>query len=502
MKKIIFSYGLLIFIGLQSSWSQDLLVASASDMNVDFRPSGTVANQIKHIRWGTTKNLLEGVTITWRSVGTADMIRWGYTTAFEQGTFNGVARAGYEDTFFNYTFPVLNSNATIYYGLFDSNDNSWTTEKTFATAPPLNTTNFSFIATGDSRGGADVWQAISNLANAQQTELTIFNGDIVADAGDSAQWNDWFDAGTAFLEKNIILHAQGNHDALSTPTYLNNFELPKSIPGSGTELYYAVNYGNAVFISLNSETPDETAQYNWLLSTLQANVNTRWKVISFHKPFYTMGPHTGEMDDYFSTWWKAFDDYGVDLILTGHDHMYERAKPINRNVSTTAPVTNYGSGPSDGRCQIVCGGAGAGLTQLSDGWFLESYKESHNFCKFDVTQNTMCGTVYDENSLVIDSFCIDKGPLGTESHKVAFFPIKIVPNPATGLFKIEYNSPNTGNVDINVYDMNGKMIDTSKAKKTTTDFTHSYDAGKLQSGVYVIEVEMESQKDRALLIRK
>lgn len=499
MKKIIFYCNFMIFIGIQQNVSQTAFFSGANP----FTPvSENAINQIKHIRWGTSKNPLEGLTITWRSVGSADMIIWGYTSALEQGTFPGVGRSGYEDTFFDYKFPTVNANATIYYQLFDSSDNSWTPVKTYATAPPLNTASFSFIATGDSRGGPDVWQAISNLAHAQQTDFTIFNGDMVRDAGVSAEWNEWFDAGANFLSKNLVLHALGNHDALSVPNYLNNFELPKSTPVNGTELYYAVNYGNAILITLDSEIPEDEDQYNWLITTLQNNVNKRWKIISFHKPFYTVGPHIGEMDDYFPTWWKAFDDYGVDLLLTGHDHMYERAKPINRNVSTTQPMTTYGTGPNQGRCQIVCGGAGAGLTELSSGWYIEAFKHSHNFCKFDVTQDSLCGKVYDENGIVIDSFCINKNPLATNSEQTKYFPIRLVPNPVTDVFRVEYNSPNMGEVKIHIYDLNGKVLDTKTTAKAISDFSYSYDAGALQSGVYIIEVEMSAQKDHALMIVK
>lgn len=498
MKKIIILCSFIFFIGTQKNVSQTAFVP---ETNPIYTESGLVINQIKHIRWGTDKNPLDGLTITWRSTGTSDMIKWGYTTAFEQGTFPGVARNGYEDKFFDYKFPVVNANAIIYYQLYDSSDQSWSAQKTYATAPPLNTTNFSFIATGDSRGGATVWNAISNLANAQQGDFTLFNGDMVRDAGISDEWNEWFDAGATFLEKNLVLHALGNHDALSIPNYLNNFVLPKSA-ANGTELYYAVPYGNAIIISLNSESPDDSAQYNWLITTLQANANKRWKIISFHKPFYTIGPHIGEMDDYFDTWWKAFDDYGVDLILTGHDHMYERAKPINRNVSTTSPVATYGSGSGQGRCQVVCGGAGAGLTELSSGWYIESFKHSHNFCKFDVTQNTLCGKVYDENNAVIDAFCINKDPLSTDAEQTKFYPIRLIPNPVTDVFRIEYNSPNTGEIRINIFDINGKAIENKNASKTLEDFTFSYDAAHLQAGVYIVEVAMQNQKDHALMIVK
>ncbi len=474
----------------------------SSDICFDLELLGNDGSQLKHIRWGTTKNPLEGLTITWRDTGTSDLIKWGYTISYEQGTFPGISRTGYTDTFFNYTFPTVNPNSTIYYQLFDSQNNTWTVQKTFQTSPPINTDAFSFVAFGDSRGGIDVWQTISNLTNSKLPDFTVFNGDIVSDANITSQWDDWFDYGKTFLEKNLVLHALGNHDALSVPNYLNNFELPKSTPVTGTELYYAVPYGEAVFISLDSEIPNDVAQYNWLVSTLQANASKKWKIVFFHKPFYTIGPHIGEMDSYFNTWWKAFDDYGVDLILNGHDHMYERSKPINRNISLTSPVASYGSQPYEGRCEIVCGGAGAGLTDPSTAWFIESFKKSHNLCNFDVTPTSLCGTIYDNNNIIIDAFCISKPLLSTNDQKQVFYPIKIMPNPVANFFRIYYTSPNIGDVKISMFDLNGKIIESKTSNKLYSEFTFEYDATNLASGVYSVEIEMDNQKDHSLLIKK
>lgn len=479
-----------------------LLVLSFQNLTFAQIVTDKLIPQVKHIRWGTNDSPLDGITVTWSSIGKSDLIKWGYTANLEQGNFNGIARQGYADTFFNYYFPKLNPNSTLYYQIYDSKNEVWTETKTFRTAHDLNTTQFSFIATGDSRSGAVVWNQISDLAKSKNSDFTVFNGDIVRDAAITSEWDEWFDSGSNFIETNLMLHALGNHDALSIPNYLNNFELPLSNGITGTKLYYAFEYGEAVFISLNSESPNDVEQYNWLLSTLEANSSKKWKIIFFHKPFYTIGPHEGEMNDYFSTWWKAFDDYGVDLILNGHDHMYERTKPINRNVSTTMPVANYGSQPNQGRCEIVCAGAGAGLTELTSGWFIESYKKSHNFCKFDVTLTDMCGTVYDENNLIIDSFCLNKSELSTESQKQIFYPITIIPNPVVNNFRIDYSSPIIGKIKINILDINGKLIDSKTSAKPNNKFTIEYDATILQAGTYFVEIEMGNQKDHSLIIRK
>jgi hypothetical protein len=475
-------------------------LAISEDMSFDFSLIGNL--KIKHVRWGSNVNPLEGLTITWRNTSTADKIKWGYTEAYEQGVFSAEIRDGYEDKFFKYTFESVTPDATIYYQLYDSAADFWTAGKTYSVAPALNTTDFTFLAIGDSRSGLDIWSQIATLADSKKADFTIFNGDIVDDGGANSEWNDWFDYGKTFIDNNLVFHALGNHDAESVPTYSNIFEFPKSEPVNGTNLYYSFTYGDAVFISLNSEDPDSDTQYKWLLSTLEANSDKKWKIIFFHKPFYTIGTHYGEMDAYFDTWWKAFDDYGVDFVVNGHDHMYERSKPINRNISTTSAVASYGSGPTDGRCEIVCGGAGAPLYPGVPMWFIETYKTSYNFCKFEVTENSICTTAFDENNNILDEFCISKATLGTSDVNQNFYPIKVYPNPVVDNISLEYSSPDLGTVNIRIFDLNGRVIMNEKAEKTNELFSFSTNVAKYQRGVYNLELSVGNQKDSSLIILK
>jgi hypothetical protein len=461
----------------------------------------------QHIRWGSNSDPLNGLTVTWQNKGSTDQISWGYTTAFEQGTFQGVRRNGYADNFFNYTFPTVTPSSIIYYKLFDSQGNAWGAQKTFNTAAPSNTKNFSFCVLGDSRDGVSVWNQVANLANSEKTDLTIYNGDIVADAGSAGQWDSWFNNGAAFLENNIVYHALGNHDAMSVPTYQNNFVLPKT---NGSNLYYSVIYGNAIFITLNSENPGDQAQTTWLTNTLAAastNPNIMWKIISFHKPFYTIGTHSGEMNSYLNTWWKAFDDYGVDLIVNGHDHMYERTKPINRNVSTNAPVATYGSGPGQGRCQIVCGGAGAPLYSGAPTWAIEQYQSTYNFCRFRINGAVLSDSTFDNNGNIIDQFTIDKSALSTgvtdlNSKAQVFNQIKVMPNPIESHFKLEYLSSLKGEATIKMIDMNGREVLSNKVMKDDEKLEYSYELGTFARGVYVLEVILGKQRDSQLIILK
>lgn len=480
---------------------------NSSDISFDMSLVGNASgvSTIKHIRWGSSKNPLEGLTVTWRNTGTTSQIKWGYTTAYEQGTFPAAVRNGYADKFYSYTFPTVTPNATIYYQLYDTPAAVWTPQKSYQTVPSVTATDFSFLAIGDSRSGMSVWNQVAALANAKTPDFTIYTGDIVNSGSSAADWDSWFNNGTSFIENNLVFHSLGNHDAASVPTYQNVFELPKSVPTTGTNLYYSFTYGDAVFIALNSEDPANVTQYNWLLSTLQANSTKKWKIIFFHRPFYTIGAHAGEMNSYFGTWWKAFDDYGVDLIVNGHDHMYERTKPLNRNVSTTAPVAQYGSQTGEGRCQIVCGGAGAPLYTGSANWFVQSYQSKYHFCKFDVTATGICNTTYDNNGAVIDSFCLTKSALKTAtttSESQQFNPIKIAPNPVVDVFSLEYDSPDTGEAVIKISDMNGNVVLTKKAPKTEKVFNFKGDLSKYGKGVYTVEITVGNQKDSSLLILK
>ena len=479
---------------------------------------------INNIRWGSNDSPLHGLTITWSNSGSNDSIKWGYTSSLEKGSSLGLKRNGYSGSFFKCTFPDVTANSTLYYQLYDSKTSSWSALKIFKTAPPADTKNFSFLAMGDSRDGLNTWNKVSNLGAAKKTNFTIFNGDIVANGGNGGQWDSWFNQGANFLGNNIVYHSLGNHDAASVPTFLNNFELPK---GETSSLYYSFTYGKAIFICLNSENPGDAAQANWLVQTLKTNQDKKWKVVFFHKPFFTIGTHAGEMNGYLNSWWKAFDDFGVDLICNGHDHMYERTKPINMSISAKAPVTTYGNLPGQGRCQIVCGGSGAPLYSGSPNWFIESYKSNYNFCKFDIKGSILYDTTYSESGAILESFVIDKSAqdvvppdttivppvdtTGNNHHTTnisvntknqVFNPLIIVPNPVEGNFSLHYTSAVLGEALIKIFDVAGKEIASESVQKTKPDFEYKYNLSGQQPGVYVVKVIMDKQIDSALLILK
>jgi hypothetical protein len=107
--------------------------------------------------------------------------------------------------------------------------------------------------------------------------------------------------------------------------------------------YYTRRVGDVqlFFLDSNAVTAGQTA---WLEQQLSQSSAT-WKIALFHHPPYTCGGHSGDTD-VVRSWVPLFESYGVQLVLAGHDHNYQRFAPLN------------------GVRYVVDGGGGAGLYSL------------------------------------------------------------------------------------------------------------------------------------------
>lgn len=139
----------------------------------------------------------------------------------------------------------------------------------------------------------------------------------------------------------------GNADLIPDGTgipYLDIFSLPSAgesggVP-SGTEQYYAVDYGNVHIVSLDSQltardTTAREAMRQWLIADLSSN-NRDWTIVIFHHPPYSKGSNHDSDDvenslfdipmwDMRNEFTPVFEEYGVDVVYSGHAHSYERS---------------------------------------------------------------------------------------------------------------------------------------------------------------------------------
>jgi hypothetical protein len=136
--------------------------------------------------------------------------------------------------------------------------------------------------------------------------------------------------------------------------YLDIFTLPDNGQSggspSGTEQYYSIDYGNVHVVSLDTQLTarDDTtreAMRQWLIADLSAN-SLDWTVVIFHHPPYTKGANHDSDDtkdhiidrpewDIRNDFTPVFEDYGVDVVYSGHSHSYERSYYLNGHTGTS-----------------------------------------------------------------------------------------------------------------------------------------------------------------------
>ena len=173
--------------------------------------------------------------------------------------------------------------------------------------------------------------------------LVLMLGDNAYNSGTDVEYQQgMFNPYQKILSSVASVSTQGNHDR-TEGAYYPVFTLPErgQLGGiaSGTEAYFSFDFGNAHFISLNSEitTPAvRESMLRWLRQDLSAN-KKKWTIVFFHHPPFSRGSHNSD-DDADSggrmRWVREnvlpiVERFGVDLVMTGHSHNYERSKLLH-----------------------------------------------------------------------------------------------------------------------------------------------------------------------------
>jgi hypothetical protein len=155
-------------------------------------------------------------------------------------------------------------------------------------------------------------------------------GDIVYEAGTSAEFTRCFDPAWGSLKPRIH-PALGNHD-YGSPAAHDYFAYFGAAAGEAGEGYYSYQAGSWHIVVLNSNCDDVpggcaagSAQYRWLQQDLAAHQMAACTLAYWHHPRFTSGLHgnTTAMSDL----WQALYASGVDVVVGGHDHDYERFAP-------------------------------------------------------------------------------------------------------------------------------------------------------------------------------
>ena len=122
----------------------------------------------------------------------------------------------------------------------------------------------------------------------------------------------------ALLAANVKFQASlGNHDRPENVAYG-----PFNMDG---QRYYTFVRSNVRFFALDSTIMDRK-QLEWLEATLKDS-SQEWKICYFHHPLYSDAARHGSSFDLRVVLEPLFVKYGVNVVFSGHDHVYERVKP-------------------------------------------------------------------------------------------------------------------------------------------------------------------------------
>ena len=239
-----------------------------------------------------------------------------------------------------------------------------------------------------------VRDAYYNFTTNRNTDVWLMLGDNAYGCGYDNEYQAYvFNIYPTLLRQAVVWPTIGNHETCGVQTlsddfdYYRIFTMPKNGQAgglaSGTEHYYSFDYANIHFVCLDAMTAvfrqPGSAMLQWLQADL-AGTTSDWIIAFWHHPPYTKGSHDSdyefELIEMRQNALPILELFGVDLVLSGHSHSYERSYLINGHYGDSSTINplhfiNAGDGKTngDGAYLKPAGGMGAsgGTIYVVDG---------------------------------------------------------------------------------------------------------------------------------------
>lgn len=293
-------------------------------------------------------------------------------------------------------------------------------------------------ALGDSRTGdakqRAVRDAYEEYSQGQHTDLYVHLGDQTSDGTEEQFQSIFFDVYSNLLQRTVLWPTRGNHEL--DPAYFKVFSLPTQgeaggVP-SGSESYYSHDYANIHFVVLDSSYSDASVggpMYEWLEADLAAQTNF-WLIAYWHAPPYTKGCHDSDYETECvvmrTNFLPLLEAHGVDLVLGGHTHSYERSYLIDGHYEqswTLVPtmVKDWGDGrpegdgpyyklrgPHQGAVYVVAGSGGALEGGTFDHPAMHFSESALGSLVLDIAGDTLQAKFLRESEQIDDAFTLVK----------------------------------------------------------------------------------------------
>ena len=256
-------------------------------------------------------------------------------------------------------------------------------------APDAN--EVTFVVYGDSRTNPDIHRKLIELIKTRKVDFVVHTGDLVPTGDKYDLWGPQFFAPIEGLAETVPIYiAKGNHEGNG-----GNFEKLLIPPGQGNDVSF--NYGPVHYLCLdNISRGVETKEMLRLIAADAASSPAQWKFVSYHVPSVNFGGHWSDWGypDALPSLAKA----GVDFVITGHSHQYERFWPVAPPGGTNGSHVTY----------ITAGGGGASLYEIEPSLYHASAKRIHHFCLFHIKGDQLTMDTIDINGNIIDRLEIAK----------------------------------------------------------------------------------------------
>ncbi|MGV3760182.1 MAG: metallophosphoesterase family protein [Actinomycetota bacterium] len=222
-------------------------------------------------------------------------------------------------------------------------------------------------------------RAMAAIEGEHPFDVLLLLGDNVYPSGDPDRLPDTvFQPFAEVLDEGAqLLAIVGNHDRPHADEQMEVLGMPAR--------WWAEELGDVLIVGLDSNHTDDPEQRAWLEATLRDST-ARWKIVAVHHPPYSAG-YQGSSDEVRERFVPLFERYGVQLVLSGHEHDYQRSVEIN---GVTYVITGAASGTRRT--------GEADFTAVSFSW--------HSYVELGIYPDRLVGRVMNQDNRVADEWTL------------------------------------------------------------------------------------------------
>ncbi|HZR80957.1 MAG TPA: fibronectin type III domain-containing protein [Candidatus Binatia bacterium] len=292
----------------------------------------------------------DGLTTTmtiewWTNVAGDSRVEYGTTPSLGSSATvgqTGSCEIGAAGTCHAVQLTSLAPGTRYYYRLLTNNVEVLAVNSFQTFKAPTDTSELFFTVVGDFGSGQNEATNVANNISASDAPLLMTVGDNAYENGTQSDWdNNVFISAyrNQILRRAVFMPTLGNHDLndVGASNWASSVEiklhlLPRNAPAGQEERFYSFDHGDAHFVVLDVNPPAiGSTQANWLAADLAATTR-KWKFVFLHQASHSCAngiASFGSNSSVKNTFGPIFEQYGVDIVFEGHDHIYERSKAVD-----------------------------------------------------------------------------------------------------------------------------------------------------------------------------